>query len=233
MSSSAPKKSLFLKIAILAAVAGVAVLSQPLAAQDQENAVYALAPVVNTRSFNLHVNPKFKSCLGVPGGPTPTARVTVTRGTLNDTLTINGSNFKPGLAFDMFTVERSNLLPNATIDPNFKNFGMAWYQSDLEVNNNGAFTATIKTILLDQIFGFDPDQSNPNPINTFHVGFWFNDPNDANTDGCTFDITKPTPFNGEHKAGPVAFISTPNATTQLGPLCTNPNTSTTPPSCNP
>ena len=62
---------------------------------------------------------------------------------------------------------------------------MAWYQSDLEASYQGSFTATIKTILLDQIFGFDPDQSNPSPINTFHLGFWFNNPNDANVDGCT------------------------------------------------
>jgi hypothetical protein len=38
-----------------------------------------------------------------------------------------------------------------------------------------------------------------------------------------FDVTKPTPFNGEHTAGPVAFISVPNAITNLGPLCTDPN----------
>src|SRR5215467_662280 len=232
MSSSAIRKDLFSKIAILAAiaVAGVAVFAQSVAAQDDS---LDLTPEVNSKSFLLHVNPKFASCLGVSGKPAPIAGAKVVRGKLNDTLTISGKNFKPGLAFDMFTVERSNLLSDGTPDPNFTNFGMAWYQSDLQVNSNGQFSATIRTILLDQIFGFDPDQSNPNPINTFHVGFWFNDPNDANTDGCTFDITKPTPFNGEHKAGPVAFISTPNATTQLGPLCTNPNTSTTPPSCNP
>ena len=46
-------------------------------------------------------------------------------------------------------------------------------------------------------------------------------------------IADATPFNGEHKAGPVAFISVPNANTNLGPLCTNPNTSTDPVSCNP
>ena len=40
-----------------------------------------------------------------------------------------------------------------------------------------------------------------NPINTFHVGFWFNNPNDAAL--CkNFEVTKPTPFNGEHQAGP-------------------------------
>ena len=231
--SSFATKALSLKIALMAAevVAGTAVLTQPMAAQD--GAVYALDPEVSTKSFVLRPNPKFLSCLGVPGGHTPTAKVTVTRGKLNDTLTINGAYFKPGLAFDMFTVERSNLLSNATLDPNFTNFGMAWYQSDLQVNGQGTFNATIKTILLDQIFGFDPDQSNPNPINTFHLGFWFNNPNDANVDGCVFDVNKPTPFNGEHDAGPVAFITTPNATTNLGPLCTNPNTTTNPASCNP
>lgn len=181
--------------------------------------------------FDLFPNAKFVSCLGQPGGPTPTAHVRVVRGRLNDTLTITADNIRPGLAFDMFTVQRSSLRANGTPDPAFKNFGLAWYQSDLQANGAGRFTATIKTILLDQIFGFDPDLSNPNPINTFHVGFWFNDPNDAAA--CGFDVTKPTPFNGEHEAGPLAMISKPDATTKLGPLCTNPDTSTKPATCHP
>ena len=232
MSSSATTKHLFSKIAVVAAivVAGVATLAKPVAAQDYSLDV---KPEVTTKSFLLHVNPKFASCLGVPGKPNPSARVTVVRGNLNDTLTITGRNFKPGLAFDMFTVQRSNLLPDATIDPNFTNFGMAWYQSDLEADSNGQISASIETILLDQVFGFDADQSNPSPINTFHVGFWFNNPNDANVDGCVFNVNNPTPFNGEHNAGPVAFISVPNATTNLGPLCTKPNKNTNPISCNP
>lgn len=181
--------------------------------------------------FDLHVNPKFVSCLGQDGG-TPTAHVTVKRGPLSDTLTIEGDNFKPKLAFDMFTVQRSNLLSNGSLDPNFTNFGLAWYQSDLQADKKGHFKASIKTILLDQIFGFNPDVTLP-PTQTLHVGFWFNDPNDANEDGCTFDTTHPTPFNGEHKAGPTAMISVPDATTNLGPLCTNPNTQTQPATCNP
>jgi hypothetical protein len=211
-------------------VSGIAILVQPLSAQD-----YGLdvKPEVTSKSFGLHVNPKFASCLGVTGKPAPTARVTVVRGNLNDTLTITGRNFKPGLAFDMFTVQRSNLLSDGTPDPNFTNFGMAWYQSDLQADSNGQISAVIETILLDQIFGFDADQSNPSPINTFHVGFWFNDPNDANVDGCVFNVNNPTPFNGEHNAGPVAFISVPNAKTNLGPLCTKPNTNHDPATCNP
>lgn len=184
--------------------------------------------------FDLFPNPKFVSCLGVPGKPTPTARVTVTRGKLNDTLTISAQNIRPGVAFDMFTVQRTNLLSDHTVDPLFTgSFGFAWYQSDLQADTTGKINATIKTILLDQIFGFDPELSNPNPVNTFHVGFWFNNPNDATVDGCAFDVTKPTPFNGEHMAGPLAMISVPNATTNLGPLCTNPNTDTVPATCNP
>jgi hypothetical protein len=187
------------------------------------------AAQVRTVNFDLHVIPAEVSCLSTDGGPTPTAHVTVQRGLLNDTLTIEGNNFRPHLAFDMFTVQRSRLLANGNLDPNFTNFGLAWYQSDLQANALGHFKATIKTILLDQIFGFDPDVA-LTPTNTFHVGFWFNDPNDANKNGCTFDITKPTPFNGEHKAGPLAMISVPDRDTDLGPLCTNPNGNGT---CNP
>lgn len=184
--------------------------------------------------FELFPNPKFVSCLGVPGGPTPQAQVTVFPGKLNDTLVISAQNIRPGLGFDMFTVERTNLLADHSADPAFANkFGLAWYQSDLQANAQGRIQATIKTVLLNQIFGFDSDQSNPAPINTFHLGFWFNNPNDATVDGCTFDITKPTPFNGEHNAGPLAMSSAPDANTNLGPLCTTPNTDNQPATCNP
>jgi hypothetical protein len=81
---------------------------------------------------------------------------------------------------------------------------------------------------VNQIFGFDPDVQ-LTPTNTFHVGFWFNDPNDAAA--CGF--TGFTPFNGEHHAGPLAMISLPNPDTGLGPLCLTPNTETDPISCNP
>jgi hypothetical protein len=195
-------------------------------------AVTPAAAQVNVVDFDLHVNQNFAACIGVAGQPVPTAHVNVKRGNLSDTLTIEGDNFRPHLAFDMFTVQRSNLLSTGKPDPAFTNFGLAWYQSDLVANGQGHFKTTIKTILLDQIFGFDPDVTLV-PTNSFHVGFWFNDPNDANQNGCTFDITKATPFNGEHKAGPVAMISVPDNQTKLGPLCTNPNHNTNPVSCNP
>lgn len=186
----------------------------------------------DTFDFELHVNPTFKNCLG----PDPKARVHVKRGDLNDLLTITITGIKPDLDFDLFTIQRSNLDANGNLiasfaqPPNFGSFGLAWYQSDLHAEQNGNGKVTIRTILLDQIFGFDADRLNPSnpqdtttrvpPTNTFHLGFWFNDPNDAAP--CGFDVTKPTPFNGEHKAGPNAMISVPVPPANLGPLCTSP-----------
>jgi len=63
------------------------------------------------------------------------------------------------------------------------------------------------------------------------VGFWFNDPADAVA--CGFDAVKPTPFNGEHKAGPLAAISVPNARRGSGPCARKPDTSVSPARCDP
>ena len=176
------------------------------------------AQVVQETTFNLIPQEKFIPCFA-QYGYTPTAQVIVQRGTDNDVLILRAQHIKPNLDFDLFTIQNSNLLANGEINPNFTNFGLAWYQSDLQADSNGNVDIAIKTILLDQIFGFDPAASLP-PTNTFHVGFWFNKPSDA--EACGFDVTKPTPFNGQHKAGPNAMISLPNAETQLGPLCTAP-----------
>lgn len=180
-------------------------------------------------TFDLTPQPKFAACLGVEGGPTPTATVTVKRGGLHDTLILSAQNLKPHLGFDLFTIQNTNLLANGQSDPNFVNFGLAWYQTDVQANAKGEANVTIQTILLDQIFGFDPAANLP-PTHTFHVGFWFTNPEDAAA--CGFNPGSPTPFNGEQNAGPNAMISLPDAETNLGPLCTSPNTGTNPATCN-
>jgi hypothetical protein len=208
----------------LATVMGAVVSPLAASAQNKKDEI----------SFDLVANPKFVDCLRKSSYEEPRARATVIRGKLNDTMILDLDGFKPGLAFDLFTVQRSPFLSDKTADPNFKgSFGLAWYQSDIEIGKQtDDGHVRIKTILLDQIFGFDPDASLP-PTNTFHVGFWFNNPQDAA--GCGFpadDPTKFTPFNGEHKAGPFAMISVPESSTRLGPLCTDPDPSH-PGSCNP
>jgi hypothetical protein len=174
--------------------------------------------LVHQKKFSLFPNAAFLNCLAPPG-QTPTVQATVTRGDLRDSLKLTLAHFKPDLGFDLFTVQRSNQTATGGPVANFTNFGLAWYQSDIETDSSGAGTVTINTILLDQIFGFDPDVALA-PVNTFHVGFWFDSVAEAQP--CSTSILSPTPFNGEHNAGPVAFITRPNATTNLGPLCTRP-----------
>jgi hypothetical protein len=173
-------------------------------------------PDVNETTFKLFPNTATVACARAPG---QTAKITATvdRGTRNDQMTLNLSGFKPGLNFDLFTVQNSNQQADGSPVPGFTTFGLAWYQSDVHVGSTGTSKVVIKTILLDQIFGFDPAASLA-PTNTFHVGFWFNDPADAAP--CGFTGT--TPFNGEHNAGPLAFITRPDAVNNLGPLCTDP-----------
>src|ERR1700730_7672095 len=80
---------------------------------------------------------------------------------------------------DLFTVERSNLKSDGAVDPDFKTFGLAWYQSDIHVGSDGHAEAVVKSILLDGIFGFDSDPLPGSvtgailvpPTHTFHVGF--------------------------------------------------------------
>ena len=173
---------------------------------------------VNSVQFEMYPNAQFLPCLAKPGLQ-PKVHVTVVRGELNDHLNIQLEGFKEGVKFDMFSIENSPQLPDGKLDPNFqKKFGLAWYQTDLEPG-----ATSLKTIFLDQIFGVD-DAVGLKPVNTFHLGFWFNNPQDAVA--CGFDASQPTPFNGEHKAGPLAFVTRQivGRPAKLGPLCTKPNT---------
>ncbi len=52
------------------------------------------------------------------------------------------------------------------------------------------------------------------PIHTFHLGLWFNSPQDAVKAGCPGNVT---PFNGEHDAG-VQVLNTSNFPDLSGPL---------------
>jgi hypothetical protein len=162
-----------------------------------------------------------------PGARTPEVSVEVERGDLNDRATVELHGFKPNLDFDLFTIQHSPQTATGAADVN-PSVGLAWYQSDLHVSTDGSGEARVRTVLLDQIFGVDKDVALA-PTNTFHLGFWFNNPADAQR--CGF--TGSTPFNGEHHAGPLAFVTRPNRTTNLGPLCTDPISGSGGFACNP
>ena len=188
-------------VAVLAATAGVA----------------AASGKPNHTSFPMFPQASFLDCVKPnSGAPAPKVTVKVTRHDLNDTATLELKGFKPHLDFDLFTIQHSPQTATGTPDPN-SSVGLAWYQSDIHIGSNGRGDVKIKTVLLDQIFGVDKDVALA-PTNTFHLGFWFANPGDAKH--CGF--TGQTPFNGEHNAGPLAFVTRPSATTTLGPLCTDP-----------
>jgi hypothetical protein len=53
-----------------------------------------------------------------------------------------------------------------------------------------------------------------NPVQTYHLGLWFNSHQDAQDNGCPATVT---PFNGEHNAG-IQVLNTSNFDPDKGPL---------------
>src|SRR5262249_46263633 len=142
---------------------------------------------VTSKQFTLAPEVKFLKCFAANPAVPPIATVHVQRDGARDKLILTVHGLKRHIAFNVFTVQRSNLLANKTVDPAFTNFGLAWYQSDLDSDANGNATTTLFTVFIDQIFGFDPDAALA-PRNTFHIGFWFDNPQRAKA--CGFDPTK-------------------------------------------
>jgi hypothetical protein len=113
----------------------------------------------------------------------------------------------PNTDFDLFVIQ----VPN-------KPFGLSWYQGDIETNKDGAgygeFVGrfSIETFIVAP--GVAPAPADPfhdpnripdatqnpltNPVQTYHLGLWFNNPQDVVKAGGPGTIT---PFNGEHDAG--------------------------------
>ena len=120
--------------------------------------------------------------------------------------------------FDLFTIQHSPQTATGTPDAN-PSVGLG-VVPDRSASRTGTDTAkrAIRTVLLDQIFGVDKDVcAAARPTRSTSVSGSTTRPTPAN---CGF--TGSTPFNGEHDAGPLAFVTRPNATTNLGPLCTDP-----------
>jgi hypothetical protein len=128
----------------------------------------------------------------------------------------------PNTDFDFFVIQ----VPKAP-------FGLAWYQGDIETNRYGVgherFIGrfSIETFIVAQappapapiVFNDSPFPNaaeNPvtNPVQLYHLGLWFNDPQDAVKAG---DPGTVTPFNGEHNAG-VQILDTSNFPDDFGPL---------------
>jgi hypothetical protein len=118
-------------------IRSVAALAIAATAGLVANAALASSSKVASTTFSLHPSVPFIGCMQKNPSTTPTAKATIKRGTLNDTLTLKLSGFKPGLGFDLFTVQNSNQTASGGPVTGFSNFGMAWYQSDISIDGNG------------------------------------------------------------------------------------------------
>jgi hypothetical protein len=152
----------------------------------------------------------------------PNARATVTidpRGPV-EAMTVRVEGLPPNTNFDFFVIQQ----PNGP-------FGMAWYQGDIETNSRGVGYGSFIGRFNEETFivapgsvpapsvhnhAFPDATLNPKtgPIHTFHLGLWFNSPQDAVKAGCPGNVT---PFNGEHDAG-VQVLNTSNFPDLAGPL---------------
>lgn len=129
----------------------------------------------------------------------------------------------PNTDFDFFVIQ----IPTAP-------FGLSWYQGDIETNAHGRghqiFIGrfNIETFIVAPgvadapVVNFEDNPPFPDadknpatpPVQIYHLGLWFNSPDDAKAAGCPDTVT---PFNGEHHAG-IQVLNTSNFPNDHGPL---------------
>jgi hypothetical protein len=166
-------------------------------------------------SFDMVVSKGAAACL-----PHAEAEVQVISDGTAEDMFIHATGLPPNTDFDFFVIQ----VPNAP-------FGLSWYQGDVETDDDGDAVQhfrgrfSIETFIVAPgvapapvVFnGPFPDAStNPatNPVQTYHLGMWFNSPEDAKKAGCPAAVT---PFNGEHDAG-IQVLNTSNFPINQGPL---------------
>ena len=166
--------------------------------------------------FDMVVSGGAATCL-----PNATARVTIDPLGPVERMEVHVSGLPSNTNFDFFVIQ----LPKAP-------FGLSWYQGDIETNRHGnghqRFIGrfNIETFIVAPGVGaapvvhdatpFPDAERNPqtNPVHTYHLGLWFNSPDDAARAGCPATVT---PFNGEHNAG-IQVLNTANFPDDAGPL---------------
>jgi hypothetical protein len=107
-------------------------------------------------------------------------------------MVVNVDGLPAHTEFDVFVIEN----PDSP-------FGFSWYQGDLKTGKNGSGSQTFIGRFNDETFVLDPGDV---AHKTLHVGVWFNSPVDAQSAGCSADVT---PFNGSQNAGIQALKSVP------------------------
>jgi hypothetical protein len=191
------------KTAVLAALAIASLTSTPaLAGQNDNDENEFRFDLVRSPALNTTASPNFV--------PNAHGRVKIESVGPVEIMDVIVWGLPPDTDFDFFVIQ----IPHAP-------FGLAWYQGDIETNRYGVgherFIGrfNIETFIVSQppgnvaspiVFdnmpptGFPDGTPGPEtePIHTYHLGLWFNSPQDAAKAGGPSTVTR---FNGEHNAG--------------------------------
>jgi hypothetical protein len=163
-------------------------------------------------SFDMVVSQGAKTCL-----PDAQGEVTIKSDGEAEDMTVSVSGLPPKTGFDFFVIQS----PTAP-------FGLSWYQGDIETNRRGIGVQhfrgrfNIETFIVapgpapaPKVFDDNATTNPPTPpVQIYHLGLWFNSPDDAKAAGCSDAVT---PFNGEHHAG-IQVLNTSNFLPDNGPL---------------
>ena len=163
-------------------------------------------------SFDMVVSQGASTCL-----PDAQGEVTIKSDGEVEVMTVSVSGLPPKTGFDFFVIQ----FPNSP-------FGLSWYQGDIETNGAGKGVQffrgrfNIETFILapaaapaPKVFDDNATTNPPTPpVQIYHLGLWFNSPDDAIKAGCSGNVT---PFNGEHHAG-IQVLNTANFLPNNGPL---------------
>jgi hypothetical protein len=188
-------------LAVTAVAGGVALTAGLTAASGNTGGP---ARTADTFSFSLVPSAGITACL-----PHASGKVTITTGSLNDTMKVSISGMPHGSNFDLFVIQ----VPS-------KPFGVAWYQTDIHAGPGGSGSATVKGVFDVETFSVSAGGTVTfAPTHQYHLGLWFNNPNTPFKLGCEPGATSPTitPFNGEQHAG-IQVLNTANFPDDAGPL---------------
>src|SRR5947209_16402313 len=113
------------------------------------------ASPASTFTFSMVPAAGITGCLAKAHGS-----VTITPGSLNDTMKVSVTGLAPSTGYDLFVIQ----VPN-------KPFGVAWYQSDLQTDSTGAGSATVRGIFNKETFSVSTGGTTTfSPTHQYHLG---------------------------------------------------------------
>jgi hypothetical protein len=169
--------------------------------------------------FDMVVSDGARACL-----PNAKARVTIKSLGPVEKMRVKVCGLPSNTEFDFFVIQ----VPKTP-------FGLSWYQGDIDTDEHGrghgefigrfnieTFIVAPNVTKAPVVFKnsrhpeFSDTDMNPKtqPVHTYHLGLWFNSPEDAARAGCS---NAETPFNGPHNAG-IQVLNTANFDDLAGPL---------------